>query len=336
LSFDNRILLSSVLTISDRVWQSLIHFSLEPAHESLFSLRNIGFRSFYSVYDAQRIIFLQLNKSAFGIQKRIFILTFKNCFPFSYFSFLMKKILAPRSIKLALFKALNLNLFPNFSQNDFFSFRSLSTLLANVFFDGIEFLHPCIRFGYQIIIFLRPNDNEFFVSEKFSQFFYNTLKLDLTCLTFRLFSVNDGFDFLGWNFKVDLNGNFFCVPSFNNYLIFRNKVKYFVNNSNYGSKTKAIKLSPLVFKWRFYHRFCNLKGLKNSLFFLQRHAFKVFNKEVKQDRFSTKRLLDKSFPIITPLNKIFVDSNFFYSFSFYRHCLFFNSYFYCLYCGCFS
>lgn len=322
--------LKSVLTVSDRVWQILIYFALEPTHESLFSFRNIGFRSFYSIYDAQRIIFLQLSKSSCGIQKRVLIFDIFNCFSSFSSSMLIKKLLVPSSIKLAIFRSLNKNLILSFSQNNF---RSLNSLLCHLILSGIEFLHPCIRFGYTIIVFLSPKHDELLIIKCFSDFIKNIFNFSSDCLNFSLFDVIDGFDFLGWNFKVYLNESFICVPSFKNYLSFRNKVKNYIDNSNYGSKTKAFKLSPIILKWRFYNRFCNLSYLRNSLFFLQRRAFKIFNKEVKQDRFSTKRLLNKAFPLSKSLDKIFVDPNLFYSTSFYRHSLFFDSSFFCLYCG---
>jgi hypothetical protein len=42
-----------------------------------------------------------------------------------------------------------------------------------------------------------------------------------------------------------------------------------------------------------------MKSARFSLFFVQKRAFKVFNKETKQDTYSTKRLLDKSFFVVS-------------------------------------
>lgn len=39
-----------------------------------------------------------------------------------------------------------------------------------------------------------------------------------------------GFDFLGWHFYVQQNGQLRCVPSEENYKAFRQKVKQIVNN----------------------------------------------------------------------------------------------------------
>ncbi|MDD1473571.1 RNA-dependent DNA polymerase, partial [Dolichospermum sp. ST_sed4] len=111
----------------------------------------------------------------------------------------------------------------------------------------------------------------------------------------KLTATTDGFDFLGWHFKVQKNGKFRCVPSADNYKSFRKKVKFIVNNSNYGATTKAEKLAPVVRGWRNYHRFCKMDGSRNSLYHIQHRAFRVFNKETKQNRYTSKQLLDKAF-----------------------------------------
>jgi len=41
----------------------------------------------------------------------------------------------------------------------------------------------------------------------------------------KLTATTDGFDFLGWHFKVQSNGKFRCVPSVDNFKAFRQKVK---------------------------------------------------------------------------------------------------------------
>jgi RNA-directed DNA polymerase len=112
----------------------------------------------------------------------------------------------------------------------------------------------------------------------------------------KLTATTDGFDFLGWHFKVQKNGKFRSTPSVDNYKALRKKVKTIVNNSNYGAKVKAEKLAPIVRGWRNYHRYCKMDGARNSLCFIETRAYKVFNKESKQNRHTSKTLLDKAFP----------------------------------------
>ena len=66
-------------TISDRAWQCLAKFALEPAHEATFHERSYGFRSGRSAHDAQKIIFLQLRSGCRGYEKRVIELDIKKC-----------------------------------------------------------------------------------------------------------------------------------------------------------------------------------------------------------------------------------------------------------------
>jgi len=113
-----------------------------------------------------------------------------------------------------------------------------------------------------------------------------------------LTATTDWFDFLGWHFKVQNNGKFRCVPSVDNFKTFRQKVKHIVNNSNYGATEKAKKLAPVVRGWRNYHRFCKMDGSRFPLYHIESRAFRVFNKETKQNRYTSKKLLDKAIPSV--------------------------------------
>jgi retron-type reverse transcriptase len=114
----------------------------------------------------------------------------------------------------------------------------------------------------------------------------------------KITAATDGFNFLGWFFKVQSNGKFRCVPSVDNFKAFRKKVKEIVNNSNYGAKIKAEKLAPLVRGWRQYHKYCKMDGNRYSLCAIRERVFKVFNRERKQNRYTTKILVDKAFPSV--------------------------------------
>ena len=80
---------------------------------------------------------------------------------------------------------------------------------------------------------------------------------------------------------------------------FARKSKHIVNNSNYGATVKAEKLAPVVRGWRNYHKFCKMDGSRNSLWFINHRAFKVFNKEAKQNRNSITKLIEKAFPKVS-------------------------------------
>ena len=172
-----------------------------------------------------------------------------------------------------------------------------SPLLANVALNGIEEIHNSVRYADDMIIILKPEDNANIILTKVSQFLAER-GMNISQKKTKLTATTDGFDFLGWHFKVQNNGKFRCTPSVDNFKIFRKKVKHIVNNSNYGAQTKAKKLAPVVRGWRNYHRFCKMDGSRFSLHHIENRAFKVFNKETKQNRFSSKKLLEQAFPVV--------------------------------------
>lgn len=294
-----------VSTISDRAWQVLIRYSLEPAHEAIFSPRSYGFRLGRSVFDVQNFFMLNLDRSSFGTKKRILSLYLENS-PISFdVNLLIKKIVAPRSIKLGIFRSIKKGFslhFPDSSQEAY----CLSSLLMNILLDGVESLHPSIRYGYNIVYLLKPFDNELEITGRVRNFL-SSRGLTLRSESIELFSASKGFDFLGWHFKFCKDGNLISVPSWNNYQDFLIRVKHIINNSNYGSLIKANKLYPIIRDWKLYHRFSTLKGPRFSLFFIKKRAFKSFNKETRQDFYSSKKLLDKCFSSVIDYSSILKD-----------------------------
>ncbi len=68
-------------TISDRAYQCLLKYALEPAAEAQFNARSYGFRPGRGCHDVQRQVFNNLNGgSAKGISKRILELDIEKCF----------------------------------------------------------------------------------------------------------------------------------------------------------------------------------------------------------------------------------------------------------------
>ncbi len=148
-----------------------------------------------------------------------------------------------------------------------------------------------------MVIILKPNDDAKAILNRISEFLAER-GMKVSERKTKLTATTDGFDFLGWHFKVQKNGKFRCTPSVENFKAFRKKVKHIVNNSNYGATEKAEKLAPVVRGWRYYHRYCKMDGSKNSLNFIESRAFTVFNKEKKQNRYTSKSLLNKAFPSV--------------------------------------
>lgn len=303
-------------TMADRAWQCLAKYALEPAHEATFHARSYGFRPGRSAHDAQKVLFINLNSSANGINKRVIELDIEKCFDRISHTTIMNNLIAPKGMKSGIFRCLKAGVNPEFPEQGTPQGGVVSPLLANIALNGIENIHryhynsgykitkntspesivePSIRYADDMVIILRPEDNATEILDRINQFLASR-GMKVSEKKTKITAATDGFDFLGWNFRVQSNGKFRSTPSVDNFKQFREKVKKIVNSSNYGSKVKAQKLAPIVRGWRNYHKFCKMDGSRFSLWHINHRAFKVFNKETKNTKESTTNLIKKAFP----------------------------------------
>ena len=304
---DGSIRMLKIPTIADRAWQCLAKFALEPASEATFHARSYGFRPGRSAHDAQKVLFSNLSSHANGIDKRVIELDIEKCFDRINHTTIMDNLIAPMGIKIGIFRCLKAGINPEFPEQGTPQGGVVSPLLANIALNGIESIHryknfghpvePSIRYADDMVIILRPEDDANEILDKINEFLANR-GMKISEKKTRITAATNGFDFLGWHFKVQSNGKFRCTPSVENYKKFRQKVKAIVNCSNYGSSVKAEKLASIVRGWRNYHKFCKMDGSRFSLYHTQYRAYKVFNKETKNDRYTSKKLLDKAFPAV--------------------------------------
>jgi RNA-directed DNA polymerase len=304
-------------TIADRAWQCLAKYAIEPAHEANFHARSYGFRTGRSAHDAQKLLFLNLNSRANGIDKRVIELDIEKCFDRISHTTIMDNLIAPKGIKQGIFRCLKAGINPEFPEQGTPQGGVVSPLLANIALNGIESInkyhykglkitektleedirYPSIRYADDMVIILRPEDDAEKILKDINQFLAER-GMKVSEKKTKVTAATDGFDFLGWHFKVQSNGKFRCTPSVENYKKFRQKVKAIVNNSNYGSQVKAQKLTPIVRGWRNYHKFCKMDGSRFSLWRIRDRTWKVFNKETKLTKESTTKLIEKAFPAV--------------------------------------
>jgi RNA-directed DNA polymerase len=310
-----------VPTIADRAWQCLAKYALEPAHEATFHARSYGFRPGRSAHDAQKQLSNNLSSQANGINKRVIELDIEKCFDRISHTAIMDNLIAPKNLKLGIFRCLKAGTNVGFPDQGTPQGGVVSPLLANIALNGIESIHsyhlevmrsngktriytqrpaiePTIRYADDLVVILRPQDNAEEILKKISEFLA-ARGMNVSEKKTRITKATDGFDFLGWHFKVRQNGKFKSVPSADNHKAFRKKVKAIVNSSNIGATAKAQKLALVVRGWRNYHKFCDMSGAKESLWFLNHRAWKVFNKEAKQNRYSVTKLIEKAFPKVS-------------------------------------
>jgi group II intron reverse transcriptase/maturase len=304
---DGKTRILKVPTIADRAWQCLVKYAMEPAHEATFHAKSYGFRPGRATHDAQKLLQINLRSDKGGKEKRVLELDIEKCFDRISHTSIMERLIAPSGIRAGIFRCLKTGINPEYPEQGTPQGGVVSPLLANIALNGIESIHrykldgklvePSIRYADDMVVILRPQDDANAILERISQFLARR-GMNVSEKKTKLTAATDGFDFLGWHFKVQTNGKFRCVPSMDNYKAFRQKVKEIVNCSNYGAMDKAVRLAPIVRGWRNYHRYCKMDGARNSLYFIRKRAFKVFNREKKQNRHTSKRLLDKAFPAI--------------------------------------
>jgi RNA-directed DNA polymerase len=284
--------------IADRAWQCLVKLALEPAHEATFHAHSYGFRTGRSAHDAQKLLFQNLNSHVNGIDKRVIELDIEKCFDQINHQTILDRMIAPQMIKRGIFRCLKAGITPEFPEQGTPQGGVVSPLLANIALNGIEEIHYSVRYADDMVFVLKPNDDANKILTEVAEFLA-ARGLNVSQRKTKVTATTEGFDFLGWHFKVQNNGKFRCVPSEDNYLKFRKKVKAIVNNSNYGARIKASKLAPIVRGWRQYHKYCKMSGARFSLSPLRNRTYWVFNKEAKQDRYSSKILLNRAFPAVS-------------------------------------
>lgn len=306
-------------TIADRAWQCLAKYALEPAHEATFHAHSYGFRTGRSAHDAQRLIYNNLRSSCNGINKRVIELDIEKCFDRISHNTIMDNLIAPKNLKLGIFRCLKAGVNPEYPEQGTPQGGVVSPLLANIALNGIEsifryhnvrgaritdktkskdIVEPSIRYADDMVIILRPEDDETKILAGIDKFLAER-GMKVSEKKTRITAATDGFDFLGWHFKVLKDGRFKSYPSEDNYKKLRIKVKNIVNSSNYGARVKAKKLAPIVRGWRNYHRFCDMSGSKFSLWFMEKRTFTVFNKETKNTSESSVKLAKQAFPDIS-------------------------------------
>ena len=293
-----------VPTIADRAWQCLVKYALEPAHEATFHLRSYGFRTGRSAHDAQKYIFDNLNSGHNGYKKRVLELDIEKCFDRISHKAILDSLIAPQCVKQSIHRCLVAGVNPEFPEQGTPQGGVVSPLLANIALNGIEAIHPSVRYADDMVFFLKPKDNAELILGKVEKFLAER-GMQVSQEKTKVTTTQNGFDFLGWTFIVQRNNNKFkSYPSKDNYRAVIKKIKEVVNNSNYGAREKSKKLAPIVRGWRNYHKHCDMEG--HNLWFASRRAWTVFSKESKLNRYQVDELITKAFPTVSYSENKFV------------------------------
>ena len=285
-----------VPTIRDRAWQCLVKLVLEPAHESKFHSLSYGFRPGRCAHDAQKVIFCNLNSRVNGKSKRIIELDIEKCFDRISHKTIMENVIAPKFIKRGLYKCLKVGVSPEFPDQGTPQGGVISPLLANIALNGIENIHHSIRYADDMIIILKPQDNEDVILSKINEFLAER-GMNISQKKTKMTSTTTGFDFLGWHFVNSSSGKLICCPSKDNFVNFKKKVKNLINIPSIKIKDRATKIAPIVRGWLNYHKYCDMS--RHNLWDLNRYVYKKINNKKSTISYADSiKLIKIAFPKI--------------------------------------
>ena len=81
----------------------------------------------------------------------------------------MTNVIASQQIKTGLWRCLKAGVSPEFPEQGTPQGGVVSPLLANIALNGIEEIHPSVRYADDMVIFLKPKDNAEKILEKVQQ-----------------------------------------------------------------------------------------------------------------------------------------------------------------------
>ena len=194
-----------------------------------FHERSYGFRPGRSAHDAQKILFTNLSSRCNGIDKRVIELDIEKCFDRINHTTIMENLTAPKGIKMGIFRCLKAGINPKFPEQGTPQGGVVSPLLANIALNGIESVHhhqverakkgklayPSVRYADDMVIILKPEDDATKILGEINKFLAKR-GMKISDKKTKITAMTDGFDFLGWHFKVQTNGKFRCTPSVDN------------------------------------------------------------------------------------------------------------------------
>lgn len=302
-------------TISDRAYQCLIKYALEPAAEAMFTAHSYGFRPGRSCHDVQQQIFILLNSQSNGSTKRILELDIEKCFDRIDHNFIMRSVQLPRAAKQGIFRAIKAGVKGEFHTSDAGAPQGsvISPLIANLVLNGLENVghelrYTCrkggsridtihgIRYADDAVFILKPQDDPERLRQKIDAFLA-IRGLKIKEAKTKIVSSTDGFDFLGFNFKVKPNGKYISTPNQQATPSIKDKVKKLMKDSRFTLEQRIVKCGAVIRGWRNYYRFCDMS--KHDLWYLNHWTWKFIRKQGRYDRHQTNKVIKKAFPTVS-------------------------------------
>jgi len=252
-------------TMYDRAMQSLYSLALEPIAETMSDIRSFGFRRHRSTKDACQQIFLCLSRKISA--QWILEGDIKGCFDNINHQWLLTNIPMEKTILTQFLKAgfvYKRHLNPTTAGTP--QGGLISPILANMTLDGIEKLllvkYPkrsnnstkvnFIRYADDFIVTANSEETAREIKDMIVTFLQERgleLSDDKTLIT----NINEGFDFLSWNFRK-YNGKLLIKPSKKSIRRFTETISQTIMEGMAWSQEVLIsKLNPIIRGWANYH-----------------------------------------------------------------------------------
>ncbi len=227
-------------TIADRAWQALLKLAAEPAYEATAGERSYGFRPGRCTADAQKLIFNNLSSNGNGKAKKVLETDISKCFDEIDHRVMLRGVVLPKEAKDGLKAAIKAGVRGEYPSSIKGTPQGgvISPLLANIALDGFENLGlnqwkgsrrdgtliRGIRYADDAVFILKPGANIQRLREDIDKFL-KSRGLKINEAKTKVSKATDGFDFLGWHFRVNSRGVFKSTPSSENYADIKAKVK---------------------------------------------------------------------------------------------------------------
>ena len=261
-------------TINDRAVQCLIKYALEPVYEAQASRGSYGFRPGRSAWDIQNNIYINLKSTSRGYEKLILEVDIKKCFDKINHDKLMSMVILPNSAVKVIWSALKAGILKErvTTTEGIPQGGVLSPLLCNIALNGIEDLwnekfartsiyQRGLRYADDMIFFIKPHEDVTALRSKIDMFL-SQRGLNIKETKTKIVKSIDGFDFLGWHFKVkSKNKKFVSYPSQKNYKQMILKIKTTLQDTRFTMKRRLEKIKVIYRGWFNYHQYCDMSQL---------------------------------------------------------------------------
>ncbi|MGF6818603.1 RNA-directed DNA polymerase [Paraburkholderia atlantica] len=257
-------------TMRDRAMQALYLLALEPVAESTSDPNSYGFRTNRSTADAMSQIFLAVSRRSSA--RWVLEADIKGCFDYINHDWLENHVPMDREILRKWLKA-GLIYKGQLQATEAGTPQGgiISPTLANVTLNGLErdlTAHLCAKFGIAKANKLKVNvvryADDFVITGGSKEVLENEVRpwveaflairgLQLSEEKTRITHVDEGFDFLGWNFRK-YSEKLLIKPSKKNALMFYRKVAETISGNKTVKQEVLIQLlNPMLRGWAQYH-----------------------------------------------------------------------------------